>query len=179
MKENNFEKELSQDTLLEETEKLRHATGAGYVKKEDKYNDLNSSAITFLCFGIIGLIIVLLNYLDIFTLPWLGNSFSEIILMILFIAFIVLGISSFISANKIKQQIGDETSLTNSIHEWLTEHVSEEDIRQLDDPEQSAEVNYFAKTEAMKQMVMETFPDTETSLVDFIVDEFYSKHFEP
>lgn len=173
-----FEKDLDEQELLKETENLRNAAGAGYVKKEDKYNDLKSSSITFICFGVIGIIIIILHTFDIIQIPWLQNFFSVIVLLILFIAFLLLGISSWIKAAKMKTEITEETSLTDTIKQWLEEHVSIEDINQLEDSSQSSEVNYFAKTEAIKQMLFTNFPNADTSYIDMIVDEFYTKYFE-
>lgn len=178
MSKDAFNKDLDPQDLLKETEKLRNASGAGYVKKEDKYNDLKSSAITFICFSIVGITIILLNTLQIFQIPWLQSLYSSIMLSILFVAFLLLGIFSWIKASTMKNEISEENTLSETIKQWMEVNISIDDIKQLEDNNQSPEVNYYAKTEAIKQSLLTKFPNANEDYIDTIADEFYSKHLE-
>ena len=95
-----------------------------YVKKEDRYKDLQSTAYIFTVFGFLGLVFVALNVLQIITL--LTTWVQFIALGGVCIAFIIIGIRSYLQSKETFQEIDQENVLTTNITAWLQEHMTKE-----------------------------------------------------
>ena len=81
--------------LLEETKKLRTAKSTLYVSKKNRWEDASSTAYIFVLFGCIGDIIIVLSMLGILSLPIASTRFNQIIMLLLFTVFLMIGISSW------------------------------------------------------------------------------------
>lgn len=101
-----------------------------FVKAKDKYSDLKSSATCLIIVGIIGLIVMILDCMDMFPISLNANkSFIFYFTMIgLFVLFLIIGFITLNSAKKIKSQISDEESQTDTIITWAVENLSAEAI---------------------------------------------------
>lgn len=160
----------------EQTSKLRTAASTVYVKKEDKYEDFHSSFVIFSLFGVIGLLVTLLNIAGIF--HFMNSLLQQIVLSIIFVLFIVIGISSRKRATELKKEINTEETITNQLMDWLTSHITKEWIQSIHDPALSEEENYFKKTEQIKSWINEEFDQLEDNFLDAIIEEYYNKQFE-
>lgn len=158
--------------LLEEANRLRTEPSHAYVKREEKYKDFQSAFVTFVGFGIAGLIFTLLNALGI--LHVFNSSFQYIVMVILFLIFIGIGISSKKRANVLKIEAKQEIDTTNAIKEWMNTHITKEKIEAVTDPSVSEEINYFNKTEKIKSLLQEAFGELDDSYLDALVEEFYN-----
>jgi Integral membrane protein, interacts with FtsH len=165
-----------EDVLLEKTKALRTAASTTYVKKEDQYNDLRYTAIIFLGFGIIGLVFIILN---IFTpLNFLNSALSLVVLSGMIIGFLIVGVTSLRKSFVVKNQIGEETDLTQSLNDWLIATVTESFLAEVQDDTLSDEVNFFNKMEKIKELVVQKFGQMDDSYLDQTIEDFYNEHFE-
>lgn len=161
--------------LLQETKKLRTAKSTLYVPKKDKYEDLNSSAIIFCIFGIVGDLVLILSMLDIISLPFVLSTFSQSTMFLMFTLFLCMGISSGTKASKIKAQISQEETDTDTINQWLTENITPDKLQQLEDSSVVDEINYLNKLNYIKEQVLEHFPEMDDNYVDLLADEYLNK----
>ncbi len=101
-----------------------------FVKAKDKYADMRSSASSLLIVGILGVIYMVTDSLGIlpFTLNPNDNWIFTFTMAALFIVFIIAGICTYKSANKIRRTIRREETLTEDMKTWMTENIKPEDI---------------------------------------------------
>ncbi len=122
------EKELkNSDTNLDKiTEVEEKSSQKSFVKARDKYSDMKSSALCLFIISIAGLIITVLDCLNM--LPIKLNSNSSWIfyfaMYALYIIFFIVGICTLRSAKKIKSTISDEESQTDTIVAWAMDNLT-------------------------------------------------------
>lgn len=170
--------------LVEEEEETEHyiqkekkPVNAGvYVKKEERYNDYKSSAGMFLGFGIIGLVFVVLNLIDVLKL--LTVSFSLLVMTAMFVAFIVIGILSYKKAGSIKEEAAQETEVIKELTRWLENAVTREELEVCEQDADGAELAYLKKIELLRNTLAQAFPEIDDSFLDQFVEDFYNSHFE-
>ncbi len=147
-----------------------------YMKQEDKYKDLHSTAYTFLIVGIAGLAFVALNAAGIIT--FIGNMLAYVLYTAIFGGCIVVAFTSFKDAKKAKAQIQDEEDLTAKVKKWLEEHITEATLAEVEDDSLGDEVNYLNKMEHMAKLLTKAFPELDADYADQLCEEFYGEKFE-
>lgn len=147
-----------------------------YVKKEEKYTDLKSSASTFFFVGILGLIFLILNLVGVINL--FNSPIQMGVMGVLFIGFIYFGFDSYAKAKVIKLQIGGENTTTNSIKNWMVENITRNKLDEMSDSQLSEEANYIHITDKIKVLLLENFGEMDDSYMDHIIEEFYNENFE-
>lgn len=170
-------------TEMEEKEKTEPAAeedtptiAAAYVKKEDKYNDFKSSVAIFIPFGVIGLVVVLLNTIGIF--HFLTSAFQMVILSVCFIGFIGVGVHSLSQLKKIREEIEQESKETSTIIDWLKENVTLDILSHNIKEDDSDEIRYIKQTTLMKSMILDEFHDMDEGFIDQLVEDYYSDYFD-
>lgn len=172
---------LEKETLTDEEKELiraiKHPVNSNtYIKKEEEYKDLLSAGYTFFIVSIIGLVLLAINalgYINIFS-----SLLSNIVMGALFIAFLIIGISSFNKANKVKGEVAQENQLTESINNWLLENVTLELLDSFVNVDDNEEIQFMQKLDKMKDMVTEAFGELDELYLDRIVEEFYNNNLE-
>ena len=147
-----------------------------YTKQKDKYNDLNSTAYTFLVVGIAGLGFVAANLLGFVSM--LNNTLSTVLYTAIFAGCLYVAYISFRDAKKAKAQIQGEEDLTAKVEKWLEENIKEETFAEVVDEELGEEANYLNKLEHMSKLLAEKFPELDEDYADQLCEEFYGKKFE-
>ncbi|MDE7426032.1 MAG: hypothetical protein K2N51_20435 [Lachnospiraceae bacterium] len=170
----NTTKEWEDYQLLEETKKLRTGKSTLYVPKKDRYEDLESSAVIFTCFGIIGDVLVLLTALDIINIPFFSGLSSQITMAFVFTAFLIIGIHSWFKAKTLKPQISTEEDTTSQINTWMKEHITKEILSSVEDSSSPEEVNILSKLSYMHDLVSGQFPEADSDYLDLLIDNFYN-----
>lgn len=162
---------------LDEAENPVDITSAGniYENSTEKYKDYFSSAVTFLICGVAGLIVLLLN--DFGVLHFLSSEGASFILMNvvlggLFIAFIVIGIMSFKHSKKAKKQAEEELSSSQELLGWLKENITAEKIESSYNTDIPDEMKYFNRSEYIKKVLLEQFPDSKSEIVESVTDYY-------
>ena len=176
------------DTVYEETDAADEenfieqlTTGNVYENSKEKYQDNLSSAITFLVCGIAGLVIVLLNdfgVLHFFSLKGASGILTNVVLIGLFAAFIVIAFISFKAARNAKSKIAAESRTNTEIQDWLYENLNAEIIdSSYDCSELADEMKYFNRSSYIKNVISEKYPDLKEEIADAIADEYIEKIF--
>ena len=176
------------DTVYEETDAADEenfieqlTAGNVYENSKEKYQDNLSSAITFLVCGIAGLVIVLLNdfgVLHFFSLKGASGILTNVVLIGLFAAFIVIAFISFKAARNAKSKIAAESRTNTEIQDWLSENLNAEIIdSSYDGSELADEMKYFNRSSYIKNVISEKYPDLKEEIADAIADEYIEKIF--
>ncbi|MEG1457809.1 MAG: hypothetical protein RSB37_07440 [Acetivibrio sp.] len=171
--ESEIEKEITDENVPLDQEES-HSSGV-YVKREDKYNDLSSTAKIFYVFGVLGLAFVALNISGF--ISFIHGAFSYVLYSILFSACLFVGFITQKSAKSAKEQIGQERDLTNSINIWLGEHMTDEVFRSIDNESVSEEVNYLNRTDYIKKQLLGAYNGLDDSYADQLIEDYYNEHF--
>lgn len=155
-----------------------------YVKKADQYEDFSSSAVTFLVVGVAGMIFLLLNSLGVFHIgTGSGRYLANIVMGAMFLVFIVVGVSSLRTARKIRDEIKPEEEQTAETLRWFLETYTKENVDANCgiDCDAADELNYFARSEYMKEQLWERLKDRnpEESYLEALTEELYQKLYEP
>lgn len=172
-----------EEMTFEEEEKLKQETARElqkpanvYVKREDKYKDLISTAQIFFVFGILGFVFIILNYTGL--IPFINGTFSYILYIALFAACLAVGAVTWKSAKQTKAQIGEEKQLTHMIDQWLAMHVTKEELDKFYDSTLSEEINYLNQISRIKELLLREFENLDESYADQLIEDFYNKTFE-
>lgn len=173
-------KELSEEEKAALEERRQKAPGP-YIKKADKYEDMNSSAFTLLGVGAAGAIFMVLKITKI--LPFSLGSASllfDIVMSIIFIFFLITGFSSLKRAKELKSQIGEEVKATQDITEWfLAEYTAESiDKAVLEDYDMPEELKYFRRSEYIKHELNTRLVALEESYLEDITENLYHTLYE-
>jgi hypothetical protein len=169
-----FEDEELQDYLNSKNPKPK--VSASYVKKEEQYKDLKSSADTFLIVSLLGIVVLLLNIFGV--LNFFAGTISYVVMSGLFIAFLVIAFTTYKKAKEVKAQIADENNTTKAIKEWLSSNVTMEYLDSLVIQNESKEIQFFHKIEKIKELVESNFGELDDSYLDQLAEEYYNAHLD-
>lgn len=142
-----------------------------FVKAKDREQEYRSSGFALLIVGIGGIIFLTLCLFGVIGIS-IGASFKSIaffVMLFMFLAFIFLGIRSFVAAKAIGALADDEDSLTEDIEKYFITQYTKEKIDELalsDTDEDLEEVKYFKRTAVIKKLLLEKFGELEESYTD-------------
>ncbi len=145
---------------------------SAYVMKSEKYKDYNSTVSVFLSFGLLGIVFVILNITGVLNV--LSGTIPNVVMGALFLFFLYIGISTQRKAKELRLEIDDEQKKTEEINHWLQENITPDYLASLHDESVSEEVNFFRKTEAVKEKLQEQFADQQEAYLDRLIDEFFN-----
>ena len=140
-----------------------------YKSPEERYKDARSSADTFLLVGGAGFILMLLALSGILSFPF--HDFALISMLILFGVFFGIGVFSLKNARKIRESMEAENAFVEKVKTWYqTEGSSRERVKAvpLDLPE---EIRYFQLYDAVRQTILEEFPEIDEALLDKLTSD--------
>ncbi|MEH2958982.1 hypothetical protein [Candidatus Merdisoma sp. JLR.KK006] len=141
-----------------------------YKSPEERYADMRSSAWTFLFVGGAGFIIIILALIGVYSLPF--HDFALVVMLLLFAAFLVIGIVSFKNAGKLKDIAASEHALIEEITAWYhSEGMQSEAVTSLD-ASLSEELFYLQKYDAVCRILQEHFPDIREDLLNKLASDF-------
>ncbi len=158
---------------LDTNEHILHSNNSGgtYVKAEDKFKDHLFSAYTFLVFGLVGCIFIMLNMVG--TLSIIAAAFSQYVMLAIFLGFFIVGVVTYRKANLIKATISDEERLTDEVKAWLQAEITPEYLDSLLDGDATEEENFFTQTEEIRDRLMEHFDHSvDVDLADALIEEY-------
>jgi hypothetical protein len=141
-----------------------------YKSPEERYADMRSSAWTFLFVGGAGFIIIILALIGVYSLPF--HDFALVVMLLLFAAFLVIGIVSFKNAGKLKDIAASEHALIEEITAWYhSEGMQSEAVTSLD-ASLSEELFYLQKYDTVCRILQEHFPDIREDLLNKLASDF-------
>lgn len=150
-----------------------------YVSKKEKYKDYISTGYTFLIVGAAGLMAVTLNLLGIIRL-FQGSGASSVLFYVvmyaMFILFILVSMNSFKNSGRLKSEADNEDAFLEELNRYITANITKNSFPPAKSG-QSEEELYFNRTEIIKNLILEKYPEIGSSLLEQIVDETYDRLF--
>lgn len=160
-----------QKTLDEETAELLRASKKEYVKKADQYRDLRTSGFTFLAFGMLGGIYLVLTKLEIIPIQYAMLVFCA--LALLFLGFAVYGVVALVKSSSIKKEIPAEEECTRKVTQWLEENITENTMTEWTDSRLSVTENDLALPVKIGKALQQNFPEENVSYLEMLAEEYY------
>ena len=169
---------FDQDEIRElyESKNLQPEKTTTYVKKEEQFNDLKSTALTFLIISILGIVVLLLNITGV--LDFLQGIIPLSVMGVTFIIFFLIGISSYKKAMIVCDQIDEENRTTDMINNFLLEHVTMDVLNTKTNPNDSDEIRFYQTIEYLKELVNAQFGELDDAYLERILEEYYNNHIE-
>lgn len=110
--------------------------------------------------------------LGILSLPIASTRFNQIIMLLLFTVFLMIGISSWKKAIILKSQIGEEEDTTKQINAWLEENMTKTTLDTISDTSVPEEIDYLNKLNYLKENLQQQFPDADIDYLDALADTY-------
>jgi len=168
--------------LMQEQERHRNEMmRTPYEDADKKAEDYKSGADSLLIVGIIGIVALVLLHLGVLpiSLPLFTKTMITIVMGIMFVAFVVTGILSRKSYQRLKSQASTDKDVKADITRYLKESIDVEEFdKELTDDNPSIEILYFRRMEKLKTMVFNYSEGIDVSFAEYILEEVYPDIFE-
>lgn len=176
------QEEMEEMKELQQMEKERISGRYSYVDKREKAAEYKSSAFVLIIVGVLGLVALVLIYLDI--LPGfnsLKNNYLFIGVMgFLYLIFLITGVMSYAKVKVLlAQALEDEDKFARAekfMDEMLTKEAVDRAVGKSGDV--SEEEIYFKRAEYMGNILKDEFPDIEETLCEKLIEERYYELYE-
>lgn len=168
----------------EETDKeeasQRPAPSKTYVNKEQRYEDMSSSASAFFLVGAILAVVAVLSLAGIVSLPMTGVSryIFHGLLILMALGSFAIAVSSRKSASVLKDQAKDEKRETEEILQWFLKTYSGDDLDdqiRMEEPGLSGEELSLKRFELIQDYLITGRDLPDQAYVDALCDMLYSR----
>ncbi|MCI8599584.1 MAG: hypothetical protein HFJ10_14275 [Lachnospiraceae bacterium] len=164
-----FPEDFRPEEILEENQ-AKPVPSKTYKSPEERYQDMRSSAYTFLFVGGLGILIMALALAGVLTFPF--HDFALVVMLALFVVFLYIGVLSFKNSSKIKDSIQVENSLIAEVRAWYEKEGAQlESLANLNQ-ELPQEILYFQKYDMIRQGIQTHFPELDETLLDKLTSDF-------
>lgn len=163
----------SEESADEVPQDLLYESSGEYVKKEEAYKDMVFSGWTFLFFGIVGYIYLILCKADVIPISY--NIVVFVGIAILFGLFVAGGIVSLVKSTKIKPLIALEEKKTKEIKEWLAENLTEATVAKWRDDKVSEEENDLVVMAHIRASLVSQYPKEDVSYLEMLSEEYFEE----
>lgn len=152
------------------------------TKTQAKYKNNMESAFSLLFIGILGVVVLILLDLDIIKLSFssVTKIMMNIVMGIVFVIFIITGIVSYISANKLKTDIVLEADTTDKIKDYFNSNITKEIIdNSIDDiNDYTQEELYILRCDKISELITTNIEGPcEENVLSYIIEEIYDSVF--
>lgn len=168
LEEGERKKRIEEGIAKREKERNIHV----YTKANERYKENVSTAWTFLITGILGLIYTLANILGYLSL--MSGPLQSIIALLLFSAFIGLGLFSFTKNKSLKSLAKVEEDNEKRYKEWLTQLPMKE-LHEIWSKDASDEENEIVLVNTLSERLVKEFPELNENFADTLADEYFNE----
>lgn len=162
-----------QDNVNSTQNSILNNASKTYIRKADEYKDVKTSGITFIIFGLIGILYLILCRLEVIPLTY--NEIVLILLLCMFMSFVVYGFSSIIKSKKIKGQIAEEETLTSKIKLWLGKNITDGLVKSWKDESVTEEENELIIISKINEELQLNYPEIDKSYLEMVADEYFNE----
>lgn len=155
-----------------------------YTNAKERYEDMRSSAFSFLIVGIFTLFVIVLS-ITVFSTPILGreNPFGTSILAFLAILCIIYGFLSRKKADELKDGIQVEAHQTNAIKHWFTSTYTPMQIDALikasvQNDTILDEILTLKRLELIRIFIKREYTDVHDDYLDDLAEDIYEELYE-
>lgn len=171
------------DIFADEETKNQRKVYKPYMKASDRAEEYKSSAFALLLVGCIGIVFLFLCLLGIIPLHFSASvsSVGFIAMLVIFVAFIVVGVKSYVESKTINALSDAEDALSDSITDYFKENY---DIAKLDKEALSEhelllsnEEKYFKREETIRNIITVRFGCLDESFLDNETERIFNMIF--
>lgn len=177
--------ELNDEAKREVLENIkRNREFKPYVKAKDRAENYRSSAFALLLVGCLGMIFLVLCVFGVvnLTISGGGRILAFVTMLIMFVAFILIGLKSYIVSKTIGELADVEDNTTANIEEYFKGSCTSEDIDKLalseEEEDLTDEIKYFKRIAVIKDIIAQKFGELDESYVDNETEVIYGILFE-
>ncbi len=147
---------------------------------KEKKSELKSSGIMLLCFGVAGIVFMLLVIFDVLPINFSGFNalIAYSVMGIFFGVLFVSGIMSLVSAKRMDNVNEEEDKLMKEVAEWCEENLTKEIIVDKIPGDDSDEQLYFERFDYIKAALHNQFSGLDEEFLEYYTESLYSKYFE-
>ncbi len=150
-----------------------------YVEKSKKYEDMQSTAYSFLLVSVVGVLLLVLVYTGVIPLQFATymKYMMAIVMGGMFLIFFIIGIRSYRKLGGLKAEVMQEQQDRETAKSWFLGQYSEKAIDLTLDINSSDEVQqkYFLRSQFMKRTLSEKFPAYEDAFLDYLTEQLYEE----
>lgn len=172
---NEFEFEFDEEDV---PERKSHTV---YMNNEERAEENRTSAYTLLTVGGIGLVVIVLIFMDVINLHMsVTNKYMVTGVMgVLFLLFVIMGIVSMKNSRILKRKASKENKLTIEIKKWCVENIRKNQVDEsLDIMGQPEELQYFQRFDYVKKLIQNQFVNLDEGYLERLIEEIYPEIFE-
>lgn len=152
-----------------------------FVSKKEKYRDYQSTGIMFIAVAVIGIAVITLNLLGVITVFRTSGASSVLfycVMYAMFIIFLFVGMNSFKNAAGIREASVSEETFLQELNTFIEENITASAFDSVDTDGISQEELYFRRTELIRTMICEKYPDIDAGLLEQTIDQAYDRIFQ-
>ena len=157
-------------------QKEEKAPAKTFVKAKDRSNDYASAGTTFLTFGILLLSFIILNIAGV--IKYFTALYSQIVIVVMSVAFIVLGVLQLIKSRKIAEGIQDEETQEEKIKAFLKNSFTKETLDAMREEGDTDELLFLKQNDALLDALKTEFATVDESELSEIADEYLNGIYE-
>ncbi len=143
-----------------------------YVEAKDRYQEYRSSGFMFLGFAVALLVFDLCNMFGILSI--MNSPFSLVMMTIMVAAFFFIGISSLKKTSSLKEEAAKEETQSERLRAYLAKEFPKEVLDAMAEPELSEEILYLKQMDAMKEKIMQEYPELPERYLDTLLEDYYN-----
>lgn len=155
---------------------------AAYIPKRSRYEDNRSSAVTFLCVGGVGCVLVLLHILGVFdfNLTAFSKIMTNLVMGVLFVIFVIVGIISAKNAARYKREMNEEEALTEVICSSFRESYTMEDIDNSCQAEEGTDPYdiWRRRYQFIKEQITAGHSGLIEEYLEYLTEKIYNEYYE-
>lgn len=162
----------------ESAKAARPAPAKAYVNKEQRYEDMNSSASAFFLVGGLMAVLAVLSLAGVLTLPASTRTIFQGVMIVMAVGSIAIAVSSKKSARVLKSEAADEEKETEEILQWFLKTYSGRDLDdqlRMEDPDLSGEELSLKRFELIQDYLVTGRDLPDQSYVDALCDMIYAR----
>lgn len=171
---------LSQIDSRENLQALSDGNRA-YVEMQTKYDDMKSTAYSFILVGASGIILMALMVAGVLPLQFAAymKGIMGVVMGGMFLIFLVIGIRSYLQLGDLKVQVQKEIADTEDAKSWFFEQFNAKSVDVLMEVSQGDELQrkFFRRSQFIKQKLQGQFPGYGEPFLDYLTEQFYEELF--
>lgn len=149
----------------------------GYVKPEDRYEELKGSAIMLIVTALAGYVFLILKALNILPLDFNGATIYMfyIVMGAMFTAFLLFGIKAMKDAKIAKNNIPVENNISKEVKEYFTEKCTAYEVDDAIGADTLSEGElYYKRYEYMTDIITSNFDVKDEKFIEHLLEEAYT-----
>ncbi len=172
--------EISEENVWQEPENKPERI-RNFVSKKEKYKDYQSTGVMFMAVAVIGIAVITLNLLGVITIFKTSGASSVLFYFVMYAMFVIfsfVGINSFKNAAGMKAASTDEENFLQELNTFLENNITASVFDSVDTDGIAQEELYFRRTELIRTMICEKYPDIDPGLLEQTIDQTYDRIFQ-